>query len=167
MSPRAKTHLLLGALLLPTLVAMLAMIRPDLGERHPSLERNGQPCALPPVGAGAPVEARLDKISRRCLECHAELRRDLETRGIVFSGSRIANHPVGVSYWDAWRSKPRELRPAASLSRRIALPAGRITCISCHRADYRTAGAPRTDDCPESEGTTVPRRSLCTACHRM
>jgi hypothetical protein len=165
--PQAKAHALRATLLLVTTVVTFVALFTDLSRPRTVVDPGRLPQSLPHVGQGIPVKARLDRISHRCLECHTELEADLETRGIVFSGSRIANHPVGMSYWNAWRAKPRDLRPAASLSRTISLPRGRVTCISCHRADYRTDRTPLEGECPESAGLTVIRRSLCTSCHRM
>ena len=73
---------------------------------------------------------RLDPLSVRCMGCHAETADDSKLSVI---GSRIAGHPVGVKYRDAWQRNTRSLRAPISLHPSVALPGGCVTCLSCHR----------------------------------
>ena len=106
---------------------------------------------------------RLDLLSTRCIACHAETAGD---SNLSFVGSRLAGHPVGLAYREAWLRRPRSLRAPVALNPSIALPAGRITCLSCHmpRLADSTVRLGRKA-CPSASGLTRPRRELCVECH--
>jgi hypothetical protein len=116
------------------------------------------------LGRAGNTRLGLDEISVGCIACHDDLA-VTETTGP--SDIRLENHAVGVSYGDAWLSNPSGLFPPGALDRSIALLDGRITCVSCHRASNREPDDPVPQGCPESDGLTVDRSSLCMACHRI
>ena len=103
---------------------------------------------------------RLDDCSRRCLECHDGVNGidSREALGRGHGGSDLKrNHPIGVRYRD---NKPRgartQLRSIHMLPPQVRLPAGRVSCVSCHD--------------PYSQRRyqlTVPieRSELCFTCH--
>ncbi len=119
-------------------------------------------------------EALLDARSRDCLGCHRASIGEISSNPngqLVMVGSRLGNHSVGMLYEEAWRTDPRRLRPLPLLSIGIALPGGRVTCISCHLPNrgrgrvrsVRASGA----GCPQTSSFTVPEPQLCTSCHTL
>ena len=79
---------------------------------------------------------QVDAFSAKCMECHANEQSNLNVAfsntGIVsHSGSRV-NHPIGKDYREAARFGG--YRPFNQLDKRISLPNGRLSCISCHKA---------------------------------
>ena len=108
--------------------------------------------------------SQLDVYSIQCLGCHdsdsgggggggaggPSVR--ISVGGVVRHGSDSANHPIDVEYAAAARyggyRQPESLDPA------VLLPAGRVSCVSCH-AGYASR-----------HGQLVrTRRSLCAECH--
>jgi hypothetical protein len=110
--------------------------------------------------AGAPDPERNDGPSRRCLGCHDGAIApdvDLPLSPVVRSG-RHGEHPVGVSYREAWERAPDRLRPEWEVRRVVQLPGGRVQCASCHRSGR-----------PESHGDRFLTGGdrVCTTCHVM
>lgn len=113
-----------------------------------------------PMGGG-----QLDEQTRRCLSCHDGVSAPESANNTPWNGSRgyysdtRSNHPIGVRYDDPSRPKNlSRLRPAGLLPREVALPDGKVGCVSCHNL---YAGQPHL--------LTVPVRGseLCLTCHDM
>lgn len=95
----------------------------------------------------------LDPYSIQCMECHAN-RGDVnvDSNQILRHGSQ--NHPIGRSYAAAERYGG--YRPAFLLPKKIPLPNGMVSCISCHEGYARNHGK------VIASGNTT---SLCFECH--
>lgn len=95
----------------------------------------------------------LDPYSIQCMECHSN-RGDVavDPSMIVRHGSQ--NHPVGSSYAAAERYGG--YKPASRLPKRIQLPNGMVSCVSCHETFTKNHGKVITD------GNTT---TLCFECH--
>lgn len=106
----------------------------------------------------AGVELRdieLDPYSLQCLQCH-ETKGDprgvrVDLHGVLRHASGSANHPIGRSYDRAARFGG--YRPPALLSRKIILPDGKISCVSCHMGYTK------------EHGKLVMPKNLCAECH--
>lgn len=74
--------------------------------------------------------------SRDCLSCHdGTLSSNTNVSmagGATWEHSIGMSHPIGVSYDDAYRKKPKEYHNSASLDKRIKLVNGKIECETCH-----------------------------------
>ena len=85
----------------------------------------------------------LDPYSVQCMECHAE-RGDVSVDGNADSDKVLIvrhandNHPVGRSYAEA--ATHGGYKPVFKLSRKIQLPNGVISCISCHEGFTKNHG---------------------------
>jgi len=121
---------------------------------------------------GAPLEQsrRAGDGSTLCLRCHdgtiardafatTAHRRIVHTRhpGLFPTGHATSNHPVGIAY-------PRNDRgyrpaPAVTASGDIALPNGRVECISCHDPHDQSGLS-------HMLVTSNARSALCLSCHR-
>ncbi|MCP4589655.1 MAG: hypothetical protein GY842_02830 [bacterium] len=108
---------------------------------------------------------QLDRDSRRCMGCHDGVSAsdsDNTTAWNRGSGSgrdHGRNHPVGVPYSD--RRSPRgsvQLRPASLLPKKIRLPSGQVSCISCHDLYSRER---------RRLAVTIEESALCFSCHDM
>jgi len=107
----------------------------------------------------------IDAESRRCMECHdgvtaGEFANTTPwNQGAGSTGDHRREHPVGMAYP---RSTPAgyssAFRQAAMLPRRVRLPEGKVSCVSCH--DLYSW---------EESLLTVPIResALCLTCHDM
>lgn len=95
----------------------------------------------------------LDPYSIQCMECHSN-RGDVmvDSNMIVRHGSQ--NHPVGSSYAEAERYGG--YKPASRLPKRIQLPNGMVSCVSCHETFTKNHGKVITT------GNTT---TLCFECH--
>jgi predicted CXXCH cytochrome family protein len=95
----------------------------------------------------------LDPYSVQCMDCHVS-RGDVmvDTSMIARHGSQ--NHPVGRKYSEA--AKFGGLKPELQVSRKIPLPNGMVSCVSCHETYTRNHGKVLT-----SGNTTT----LCFECH--
>ena len=107
----------------------------------------------------------LDSRTRQCLSCHDGVSALESTNGTPVNGTRAymsdrrRNHPIGVQYGGVSRPKDLSpLRPAGLLPREVALPDGKVGCVSCHNLYARTEYL-----------LTVPIRGseLCLTCHDM
>jgi hypothetical protein len=81
----------------------------------------------------------LDRQTRECLSCHdgasaSESNNPTpRARWRGYADETGRQHPVGVQYRSL--SRPTDsspLRPAALLPREVALPDGKVACVSCH-----------------------------------
>ena len=85
----------------------------------------------------------LDQYSIQCLECHSDNGDVDDSAPIVFASYQIVrhgsvNHPIGRSYAAAERHGG--YKPMAFLSKKIRLPNGMVSCISCHEGYSKTHG---------------------------
>ncbi|MFH7319587.1 cytochrome c3 family protein [Desulfurivibrio sp. D14AmB] len=107
-----------------------------------------------PQGSGS----NIDPITLRCIGCHDERIADLHVLG---SGSwnhasGNLNHPVGVSYRQAYRKRPLAYVPPEALGKEIELFEGNIGCGTCH-----SRYSPRNFMLVMSN----QRSALCFSCH--
>ena len=93
-----------------------------------------------------------DGYSANCLTCHTE-HGNGPRLGARASGN---NHPIGAVYGEAQRRG--NYRTVAELPREIALPDGKVGCVSCHSGYSREHGA---------LVVTTDRSRLCFSCHNM
>ncbi len=99
--------------------------------------------------------ADLDAYSLQCLQCH-ETRADprgvrVDLHGRMRPASGSATHPIGRSYQAAARFGG--FRPVVVVSRKIFMPEGKVSCVSCHQGYSK------------EHGKLVVARSLCMECH--
>lgn len=95
----------------------------------------------------------LDPYSVQCMECHAARGDVAVTPGfVVRHGSQ--NHPVGRRYADAERYGG--YRPEIMLSKKINLPNGMVSCVSCHETFTKNHG---------KVISTSNTTALCFECH--
>jgi predicted CXXCH cytochrome family protein len=99
-------------------------------------------CGLRTVERGAAT-------TQSCLTCH-----DGTVAG-VHGTLGAGEHPIDVSY-DVAAAANLRLRSRFDLSRRLVLPAGRLTCVTCHD------GASSE---PKHTALTMSQSALCTSCH--
>ncbi len=109
--------------------------------------------------------ANIDYESKRCLACHDGVNAKDSSASIGHGFSRFgfddasANHPVGIPYPPRFRNPPRSAyRPASLLPAAVRLPAGQVSCVSCHDL-YGGARNLLT--------VTSEKSKLCFACHDM
>ncbi len=108
------------------------------------------------VDSNAPV---LDVYSRQCMECHGQsgdpkLATVVDRNGVARHASRSVNHPVGSSYQQA--ENFGGYRPRKVVERKLLLPDGLVSCVSCHSGYAKEHGklvVPKTDS------------KLCFECH--
>lgn len=80
--------------------------------------------------------SRIDPTTMLCIECHDDRISSLDRGGLGsgtwshFSGR--LNHPIGVSYRDAYNKKPHDYVPPGILPEGIELFDGKIGCGTCH-----------------------------------
>lgn len=84
----------------------------------------------------------LDAPSLQCLGCHSN-RGDAQAvsmgrNGVMRHSSGSANHPIGKRYRDSVRSG--SFHPESRLSKKILLPDGKLSCVSCHQAYKKEHG---------------------------
>lgn len=95
----------------------------------------------------------LDPYSVQCMECHSA-RGDVSVDPNFVARHGAQNHPVGRNYAEAERNGG--YRPASRLSKKIQLPNGMISCVSCHETFTKNHGK------VIKTGSTT---SLCYECH--
>ncbi len=110
------------------------------------------------TGVGLAPMSRLET-SKGCLSCH-----DGSIASDVPSGVRLAdwsgpgNHPVMVSYLDAYLRNPSGLVSPQMLDHRVQLEEGKVQCTTCHSVS------------PQGQWSLVKsnqQSALCLSCHRM
>lgn len=84
------------------------------------------------VDAGAPM---LDVYSRQCMECHGttgdpRITTRVDRNGISRHAKSGVNHPVGANYQKA--AAYGGYRPRRVVEKRLLLPDGMVSCVSCH-----------------------------------
>lgn len=117
------------------------------------------------MGDGHRSAGSLDGYSRQCLGCHDGVSASDygftvgENLGAPGAVDLRHTHPVGVPYKRIGsKNRNARLRPAALLPREVPLPAGRVSCVSCHNL-YAS----------DRFRLTVPVENshLCFTCHDM
>ena len=115
-----------------------------------------------PRQAGLQPVCLLARVSRQaastrlCLSCHDGSLGSSHLAGpAAGSASGPGAHPVDVSYEDAFR-RGRRLRPSFEVSRRLMLPDGKLTCVTCHDG----ASTERAH-----VAVTMGGSALCLGCH--
>lgn len=105
--------------------------------------------------------AALDPYSRRCMECHGtsatpRLVTSVDRNGVVRHASQSVNHPIGMSYQKA--AAFGGYRPRAQVERKLLLPDGKMSCISCHGGYQKEHG---------KLNVVMTNSTLCFECHNL
>lgn len=95
------------------------------------------------LGSGSFDATLLDSYSADCMGCHenngnAKIATSIDKNGIVRHAGGSSTHPVGASYNNAATSGG--YRPIKMISRKILLPNGKLSCVSCHQGYAREHG---------------------------
>lgn len=101
----------------------------------------------------------LDVYSRQCMECHGNsgdprLATMVDRNGVVRHASRSVNHPVGADYQKA--AAFGGYRPRKVVERKLLLPNGLVSCVSCHAGYQKEHG---------KLVVTKADSKLCYECH--
>ncbi|MBF0135656.1 MAG: cytochrome c3 family protein [Magnetococcus sp. DMHC-1] len=106
----------------------------------------------------------LDAVTLECLSCHEELG-DTNKVGLEMSGmgggimrhfGSSTNHPIGTVYEKVSKTRNSGYRNVHMLPPEIALPDGKISCVSCHKSYAEKHGVLVMSN----EGS-----NLCLTCH--
>lgn len=112
------------------------------------------------LSGGSDVHApTLDAYSRQCLECHERngdprLAASISRNGILRHASNAVNHPIGADYQKAVAFGGYRAR--ALVERKILLPNGLVSCVSCHLGYSKDHG---------KLVQVTARSALCFECH--
>lgn len=101
----------------------------------------------------------LDAYSRKCMECHDQsatprLATSIDRNGVMRHASQSANHPIGMSYQKAVSFGG--YRPRSTVERKLLLPDGKVSCVSCHSGYQKEHG---------KLVVTKAQSALCYECH--
>jgi predicted CXXCH cytochrome family protein len=111
-------------------------------------------------GAGSMPPQGLDPFSLQCLGCHGQQGdgdSSLIDRNLVLRHARgNMNHPIARNY--AAASRFGGFRSPSQLSRKILLPAGQLSCVSCHLGYSKEHGKLVMQN---------QRSALCLECHEI
>jgi len=117
-----------------------------------------------PTASSTNPDSKFPPKSDRCLSCHdGSVATDIGHRGmnrgeIASVDVLAASHPVDIPYRQADpRSADGPLVPSLALDSRIALPQGKVTCISCH--------SPYSKKHAQLVMSNIGSR-LCLSCHQ-
>lgn len=110
------------------------------------------------VAGGGPA---LDAYSSKCMECHGEnasarIATSVDRNGVVRHASQSANHPIGMLYQTA--AAFGGYRPQRAVEHKLALPDGKVSCVSCHGGYQKEHGKLLV---------TLARSALCMECHAL
>ncbi|MBF0126233.1 MAG: cytochrome c3 family protein [Magnetococcales bacterium] len=111
------------------------------------------------AGGARPV-VDLDPYSLQCMGCHddkagdAPMRVNLAGGGVMRHMGSSLSHPIGREYAKAISFGG--YRPLAALPAKVALPDGRVGCVSCHEGYSQKHGGLTVDNTGSA---------LCLACH--
>lgn len=111
-----------------------------------------------PVAPGEKIE--IDAMSLQCLSCHAGQADAggvrVDRSGVMYHASGAANHPIAMPY--PLFPSTGTLRPRSMLSKKILLPEGKVSCVSCHEAYKKQHGK-----------LVMPNdnSALCIQCHNL
>ena len=103
-------------------------------------------------------DVRLDSYSRQCMDCHGSKGDNsaptVDRNMVVRHGATPLNHPIGANYVKS--AKFGGYRPVSMISKKILLPAGLVSCVSCHEGYSKSHGK-----------LVIPRANsaLCYECH--
>jgi len=108
------------------------------------------------VDKGAPT---LDVYSRQCMECHGvsgdpRISTAVDRNGVARHAGSQVNHPVGVEYQKA--STFGGYRPKRTVEKKLLLPGGLVSCVSCHHGYQKDHG---------KLVVTLEHSRLCYECH--
>ncbi|WP_206486309.1 cytochrome c3 family protein [Thalassotalea sp. G2M2-11] len=111
------------------------------------------------VAQNEPFGEKIDSFSAKCIECHSNESGNLaitltNNNSISHSNGRVS-HPIGRDYNEA--AKYGGYRPIKSIDKRINLPEGKVSCISCHKAYAKVHG--------EGVFAGASQYKLCNSCH--
>lgn len=100
--------------------------------------------------------------SRTCLGCHD----GTSAAGVAYQrpqdvgrsnlSAMHTSHPVDVDYQLAVARRPGMLHPAGGLPEGLALPQGKVSCVTCHDGASRER---------HRVSVSMSRSRLCAACH--
>ena len=104
----------------------------------------------------------LDGASLACLDCHdgsVTVETIANVRGSIAMAyvSRASSHPIGMDYRAAARDTAL-YHPMENLPPEVALPSGKVGCVSCH-APYK--------DRHGQLALSNARSGLCLSCHKL
>lgn len=104
----------------------------------------------------------LDGASLACLDCHdgsvtVEMAANIRGSAAMAYVSRSSSHPIGMDYRAAARDAA-SYHPVESLPPEVALPSGKVGCVSCH-APYK--------DRHGQLALSNARSGLCMSCHKL
>lgn len=112
------------------------------------------------LSSGVDINApAIDVYSLQCMNCHGRHGDPKETtnvdrNGVVRHASGSVNHPIGVPYINAVAYGG--YRPMHMLSKKILLPDGKVSCVSCHQGYAKEHGKLVQNN---------SQTSLCLECH--
>jgi len=109
------------------------------------------------AGSGM-ADARLDAYSRQCMACHGAKgdsdATSVDRNMVVRHGATSLNHPIGANYAKAM--KFGGYRQVSQISKKILLPGGVVSCVSCHEGYSKTHG---------KLVISKAKSTLCYECH--
>ncbi len=99
----------------------------------------------------------VDPFTVQCMGCHGnngDLGGTIDSRRILRHAGDAVNHPVGQRYFESFLKG--RYKPESIVNRRLFLPDGRVSCVSCHRGYAKEHGKLRIG----KQGS-----ALCFECH--
>lgn len=115
------------------------------------------------LNSGIDINApAIDLYSWRCMSCHGrhgdpKEATSVDRNGVVRHASGSVNHPIGTHYGKA--AAFGGYRPVNLLSKKILLPDGKISCVSCHLGYAKEHG--------KLVVQSGSQTSLCMECHEL
>lgn len=107
------------------------------------------------------ARAQVDRYSLQCMGCHNG---EGDSRMVSISPNMVVrhngaslNHPIGANY-DQISKFGGSYRPVARLSKKILLPGGLVSCVSCHEGYSKIHGKLVLSNA---------RSALCLECHNI
>jgi len=129
------------------------------GEFFRKMRDGGASLMVGHLSKGIDGNPTLDNYSRQCMECHGRsgdprLATLVDRNGVARHASRSVNHPVGVNYQKA--TSFGGYRPRNIVERKLLLPNGLVSCVSCHQGYMKEHG---------KLVVTRAESKLCYECH--
>ena len=108
-----------------------------------------------------PKAPALDAYSRKCMECHGananpRLATSIDRNGVLRHAGQTVNHPIGAVYQKAVAFGG--YRQKAAVERRLLLPDGKVSCVSCHAGFQKEHG---------KLVLAMTASKLCFECHNL